>query len=209
MGKRPGSAVLGVAAALLLVGGCAGSPSEPGPTGSATATTSTFLTQGKRDMPLPVAASADDPAAPVALTLDGIGAPTDPVATDADGALLPPRDVSRVGWWVDSALPGGGSGAIVMTGHIDDVDQGEGFAARFGGLHEGDEITVTVADGSAREYRVDRLLSVSKDGDLPLDELNRLDGPETLVLVTCGGEFVGPPLGYANNEFVFAVPAGE
>ena len=33
-------------------------------------------------------------------------------------------------------------------------------------------------------------------------------GPETLLLVTCGGEFVGPPLGYANNDFVFAVPTG-
>ena len=205
MRKRPGIAALGIAA-MLFLGGCADSPTESGPSESPT---SSSVAQGKKDMPLPVAASADDPAAPVALTLDGGSAPTDPVATDADGSLLPPRDVSRLGWWVDSALPGEGSGAIVMTGHIDDVDQGEGFAARFAGLREGDEITVTTADGSARQYRVDRLRSVSKNGQLPLDELNRLDGPETLVLVTCGGDFVGPPLGYANNDFVFATPTGE
>lgn len=28
----------------------------------------------------------------------------------------------------------------------------------------------------------------------------------TVQLVTCGGEFVGQPLGYANNDFVFATP---
>ncbi len=67
-------------------------------------------------------------------------------------------------------------------------------------------MALELGDGSSRRYRVDRVMSVGKDGELPLGELNRLDGPETLMLVTCGGEFVGPPLGYANNDFVFATP---
>lgn len=191
------------AAALLFLGGCA-TTSDPD-TGSLPGSVS----EGKKDMPPPVAATADDPAAPVSLTLDGATAPTDPIATDEGGTLLPPQDVSRLGWWVDSAMPGGGTGAIVVTGHVDDVDQGDGFAARFADVREGDELAVSAGDGNTREYRVDRLLSAGKDGQLPLDELNRLDGPETLVLVTCGGDFVGPPLGYADNEFVFAVPTGE
>jgi hypothetical protein len=144
-------------------GGCATTASEPD-----AASTSAPVVDGKKDMPPPVVAIADDPAAPVSLTIDGVSAPTDPVATDVAGTLLPPQDVSRLGWWVDSALPGGGSGAIVVTGHVDDVDQGDGFAARFAGLREGDEITVSVGDGRTRDYRVDRVLSVGKDGDLPL-----------------------------------------
>jgi len=201
MRARPSITVV-CAAALVFLGGCA-TTSDPD-----TASVPASVTEGKKDMPPPVAAIADDPAAPVSLTLDGVTAPTDPVATDASGTLLPPQDVSRLGWWVDSAMPGGGSGAIVVTGHVDDVDQGDGFAARFADVREGDELTVSTGDGRAREYRVDRLLSVGKEGNLPLDEINRLDGPETLLLVTCGGEFVGPPLGYANNDFVFAVPTG-
>lgn len=197
---RPGIAVV-CTAAVVLLGGCAITASEPD-----AASTSVPVVDGKKNMPPPVVAIADDPAAPVSLTIDGISAPTDPVATDVAGTLLPPQDVSRLGWWVDSALPGGGRGAIVVTGHLDDVEQGDGFAARFADLREGDEMTVSVGDGGTRDYRVDRVLSVGKDGELPLDELNRLDGPETLVLVTCGGDYVGPPLGYANNDFVFSYP---
>jgi hypothetical protein len=33
-----------------------------------------------------------------------------------------------------------------------------------------------------------------------------LEGPEALALVTCGGNFVGPPLGYEDNIIAFASP---
>ncbi|MFD6858277.1 class F sortase [Rhodococcus sp. NPDC060090] len=193
------AALAGVA--LLLVGGCADGAEDAAP-----AAPSTQQEPGKHDMPPPVEVIADDPSAPVTLTIGDESAPTDPVATDTAGVLLPPQDVGRLGWWADSSPPGSGAGSIVVTGHVDDVAQGDGFATRFADLSEGDEVALSLNDGSARKYRVDRLLSVGKDGDLPLDELNRLDGPETLVLVTCGGEFVGPPLGYADNDFVFASP---
>lgn len=157
-------------------------------------------------MPPPVVVIADGPAVPITLTIGDETAPTDPVATDTAGVLFPPQDVGRLGWWADSSLPGSGAGSIVVTGHTDDVAQGDGFATRFADLSEGDDVVLSLNDGSARKYRVDRLLSVGKDGVLPLDDLNRLDGPEALVLVTCGGGFVGPPLGYANNDFVFASP---
>ena len=190
-----------VGAALLFAGGCTGDTEAPAGPAATQAEP-----EGKHDMPPPVAVTVDDPSAPVTLTIDGVSAPTDPVATDAAGALLPPQDVARLGWWADSALPGSGAGSIVVTGHIDDAAQGAGFAARFVELGVGDEVTVSSADGSARQYRVDRVVSVGKDDDLPLGEVNRLGGPETLLLITCGGEFVGPPTGYANNDFVFAAP---
>jgi len=202
MDTRRVAAVLAVTG-LLFAGGCANDGTASAPP-SAPASPVPATKTGQRDLPEPVAVTDDTPSAPVELALGGVAAPVDPVATDHAGVLLPPQDVDRLGWWADSALPGSGAGSIVVVGHVDDVAQGTGFAARFAELTEGEEVALTLGDGSSRDYRVDRVLSVSKDGALPLDELNRLDGPETLVLVTCGGEFVGPPLGYANNDFVFA-----
>lgn len=155
------------------------------------------------DLRPPVSATATEPTTPIAVTVDGAGAPIDAVATDSQGALFPPTDVNRLGWWVDSALPGSGAGSVVVTGHVDDARQGAGYAKRFAGLARGATITLTGKDGASIAYRVTRTASVNK-GVLPTDDLNRLDGPETLILVTCGGSFVGPPLGYENNDLVYA-----
>ena len=158
----------------------------------------------------PISAQTDDPSAPSALTVAGRTAPTRAVATDVEGTLLPPQKVAELGWWVDSALPGSGRGTVVVTGHVDDVEQGEGFAAAFAGMKAGDEVTVAKAGGGEVRYRVSRAVGAQKDGKgaepVPFDELNRLDGPEQLALVTCGGPFVGPPLGYRDNIVVFADP---
>lgn len=123
---RVRSAALAAAAtSLLFAGACGGSTSQPGPTATSTAEV------GQRDLQTPVMVVDDNPSAPVGLTVDGAAAPIDPVATDYAGVLLPPQDVDRLGWWADSALPGSGAGSIVLVGHIDDVAQGDGFAARF------------------------------------------------------------------------------
>ncbi|MFT3715214.1 MAG: class F sortase [Gordonia sp. (in: high G+C Gram-positive bacteria)] len=158
-------------------------------------------------MPPPVAAHSDDVSAPVKLTVQGAAAEVATVDTDTDGVLLPPTDINEVGWWVGSALPGSGKGTVVVTGHVDDVSQGKGFAARFPGLKSGDTVSLTTAGHGQHDYRVTRVDEVNKNGGLPTDQLNRLDGPETLALVTCGGPFVGPPLGYQDNIVVWASPA--
>ncbi|GEE02786.1 class F sortase [Gordonia spumicola] len=158
----------------------------------------------------PLSAHSSEPSTPVSLTLAGATAPTTSVATDVSGALLPPQDVSKLGWWVDSSLPGSGAGTVVVTGHVDDVNQGAGFAAKFADLKVGDTVEVTTTDGGKHTYRVTSTDHKNKEGSgssgLPTSELNRQDGPETLALVTCGGPFVGPPLGYRDNVVVFATP---
>lgn len=189
-----------VAAALafgcaLLIGGCTTDQSAIDP-GTSVA---------QQDLPAPVSARTADPAAPKSLDLAGASAPTDAVSTDTSGALLPPQDVHRLGWWVDSALPGGGKGTVVITGHVDEATQGTGFASAFANLRPGDEVTLDTASGAHVHYRVDRQQSADKRSGFPAADLNRLDGPETLALVTCGGKFVGPPLGYADNVIAWAV----
>ncbi|GAB3126837.1 hypothetical protein GCM10027289_03410 [Tsukamurella serpentis] len=181
---------------LLALGGCADTVA-----GTASAPSSNPSAQS--DLRPPVTATASDPTTPVTVTADGADAPVDAVATDSQGALYPPTDVARVGWWVDSALPGSGKGSVVITGHVDDARQGTGFAKRFSALKRGDHVALTGKDGARIGYRVTRTASVNK-GVLPTDDLNRLDGPETLILVTCGGRFIGPPMGYENNDLIYA-----
>ncbi|BDH57353.1 class F sortase [Tsukamurella sp. PLM1] len=193
MRRAAGLAV--AAAALIALTGC-GSVD-----GTAVAPSSNPSAQS--DLRPPVSATATESSAPATVTVGGTDAPVDAVATDAQGALYPPTDVARVGWWVDSALPGSGAGSIVITGHVDDARQGDGFAKRFSALAQGDRVTLRGKDGATVSYRVTRTASVTK-GALPTDDLNRLDGPETLILVTCGGRFIGPPLGYENNDLVYA-----
>lgn len=188
-----------LSASVALVAGCAEQPVSPTPT------------HAQQSLRAPVTAESKHPSTPVAVEIDDDSAPTDPVATDAEGTLLPPTDIGRLGWWVDSSLPGSGAGTIVVAGHVDDIDQGTGYAARFADLTAGDTVTLVTASRSRIDYRVTSVIDAQKRGTgddaVPYEELNRQTGPETLALVTCGGPFVGPPLGYRDNIIAFASPA--
>lgn len=193
---RRAAGLLIAGATVLALAGCDG-------TVEGTASAPSANPSAQSDLRPPVSATASEPTTPVSVTVDGAAAPIDSVATDANGALYPPTDVGRLGWWVDSALPGAGSGSVVVTGHVDDARQGAGYAKRFSGLARGALVSLTGKEGKKVDYRVTHTASVGK-GVLPTEDLNRLDGPETLILVTCGGRFVGPPMGYENNDLVYA-----
>lgn len=125
----------------------------------------------------------------------------------AGDSLIPPADVNKLGWYSSSAKPGTkGLGSTVITGHVDAVDQGPGFAGRFASLAPGTEVSVDTGDGKTVKYRVSSApVQVSKTAELP-EVVNRSTGDNQLVLVTCGGPYVGGALGYADNTFVIADP---
>lgn len=134
-------------------------------------------------------------------------APVDLVGLTNEGALIPPEDVSRLGWYAASAIPGdpNAKGSTVITGHVNHQTQGQGFAYYFTQLEQGDEVSVLI-DGTTHTYRVTKPpFRASKEGALP-EEVNDSTGENKLVLITCGGEFVGGSLGYADNVFVIAEP---
>lgn len=134
-------------------------------------------------------------------------APVEMVGLTAEGALIPPEDVSRLGWYASSAIPGDpeSKGSTVITGHVNHQTQGQGFAYNFTQLAAGDEVSVLI-DGTTHTYRVTKPpFRASKEGALP-EEVNDSTGENKLVLITCGGEFVGGTLGYADNVFVVAEP---
>ena len=58
-------------------------------------------------------------------------------------------------------------------------------------------------DGEPITYRVTEVVQYSKDG-LPIADLFREDGPERLVLITCGGSFNTQIRSYDDNVVAIA-----
>lgn len=134
-------------------------------------------------------------------------AAVDPIQVTENGMLIPPRDVSRLGWYSASAVPGeaGPVGSSVITGHINYQGQGTGFAEKFTTLEQGQEFAVFI-DGEERRFRVTEApYRLPKGAGFP-DVINDTEGENRLVLITCGGKFVGGQLGYEDNIITVAEP---
>lgn len=141
------------------------------------------------------------------MSVGGDVAAVDPVQLTDTGALIPPQDVSRLGWYSASAVPGaeGAVGSSVITGHINYQGQGTGYAARFANMKVGDEFQILI-DGEPRTFRVSKApYRLPKGSGFP-PEVNDSTGPNRVVLITCGGQFVGGSLGYADNIITVAEP---
>lgn len=121
-----------------------------------------------------------------------------------DGVLPVPEGVREATWW--GAGFAASAGATVLAGHVN----WKGATGPFAELWEsrpGDQVTVVDADGDTHRYRVRRLVTLHKN-ELPAraEELFGQDGTHRLVLVTCGGRWVGGPEGYEENRVVIADP---
>jgi LPXTG-site transpeptidase (sortase) family protein len=121
-----------------------------------------------------------------------------------DGVLPIPEGVREATWW--GAPFDGATGATVLAGHVN----WKGATGPFAELWEarlGDVVTVVEAGGATHRYKVRQLVTVHKD-QLPsrAQELFGQEGPHRLVLVTCGGRWVGGRDGYEENRVVIAQP---
>ncbi|MGV0344676.1 class F sortase [Corynebacterium lehmanniae] len=163
--------------------------------------------EGEQEVQYEAAPGQFDGIEGMALNVGGDIAAVDPVQLTDGGALIPPSDVSRLGWYSASAVPGaeGAVGSSVITGHINYQGQGTGYAARFANMAVGQEFDVLI-DGTPRTFRVTQApYRLPKGSDFP-PEVNDATGPNRLVLITCGGQFVGGALGYADNIITIAEP---
>jgi LPXTG-site transpeptidase (sortase) family protein len=131
----------------------------------------------------------------------GVRALVSPIDTE-DGALTPPADPQRLGWWTGGARPGADTGAAVLTGHT--VHTGGGALDDLEFLVRGDRVLV---QSGARQVAYD----VSSVRVMSRDELVRestdvfaRSGPGRLVLVTCE-DWDGTS--YRSNVVVIARPA--
>ena len=121
-----------------------------------------------------------------------------------DGTLQIPDGVSKAALW--GAALDGRAGATLIAGHINWAGVAGPFAELWG-AQAGQMVTVVDAGGKRLTFAVDQVLTVDKD-NLPqhADELFGQTGPHRLVLVTCGGQWVGGALGYDENRVVVAHP---
>jgi len=121
-----------------------------------------------------------------------------------DGTLQIPDGVSKAALW--GAALDGPAGATLIAGHINWAGVAGPFAELWG-AQVGQTVTVVDAGGKRLTFAVDQVLTVDKD-NLPqhADELFGQTGPPRLVLVTCGGQWVGGALGYDQNRVVIAHP---
>jgi hypothetical protein len=121
-------------------------------------------------------------------------------------AELPiPADLGQATWW-GAELDAAG-GASVFAGHVN----WRGATGPFAELWTdriGDPVSIVDAAGKTRRFRISQLVTVHKN-DLPAraDDLFGQSGPHRVVLVTCGGRWVGGSDGYEENRVVVADPA--
>ncbi|WP_141276907.1 class F sortase [Pseudonocardia hydrocarbonoxydans] len=127
------------------------------------------------------------------------------VGVDALGEMEVPLDVSTVGWYRFGPAPGADTGSSVLSGHVDDREQGRGAFYRLSDLEPGDPVEVDLADGSVAAYRVTDVERIAKE-ELPVEVLFARDGAPRLTLVTCGGDFDRAARSYRENIVVTAVP---
>lgn len=146
-----------------------------------------------------------DPEVHNAMEIRGQRVPVLPMSVNEDNVFLPPENVGQVGWYQDSAEPGTNQeGSIVMSSHINSAQQGNGIGSMFTLLKEGEEITLWNTEGKKTTWRITKTYAAPKSGELP-EIVQKSDGEQVLVLVTCSGEYIGPPVYYQDNTIVEAV----
>ncbi|MEA5366537.1 class F sortase [Amycolatopsis sp., V23-08] len=121
---------------------------------------------------------------------------------DADGALKIPEGLDEAAWW--GAKLGADHGVALLSGHVN----WKGKKGPFNELWQvkpGQEVKLTDAAGGAWVYKVDAAETIHKSELAGRSEqLFSPDGPHKLLLVTCGGEYVGGKEGYEDNRVVTA-----
>ncbi|MBE8517556.1 class F sortase [Amycolatopsis sp. H6(2020)] len=175
--------------------------------------------------PSPTATAPATPAAPAAQTPSSAAPPPSPppqrpgtvrlpaggtatlVRKDlGPGGELPvPTDLGQATWWGASLDAAGG--ASVFAGHVN-WRGATGPFAELWNARIGTDVTIVDSAGKTWRYRISQLVTVHKS-DLPAraDNLFGPSGPHRVVLVTCGGRWVGGSDGYEENRVVIADPA--
>lgn len=123
------------------------------------------------------------------------------LGTDAIGALVPPADFARAGWFAAGTAPGD-VGPAVIAGHVDSTD-GAAVFFRLGDLAAGDEVLVDREDGTTARFAVTSVDRYPKS-DFPTEAVYGPTPRAELRLITCGGDFDRSARSYEDNVVVFA-----
>ncbi len=194
-------AATGVLAMTLLLGACA-STETTAPTPASDSPAESFSAGGLQD---PAAPEEADTAAlpPVRVQIPAIGVDSalESLALGEGGRLQAPVDYDLAGWYADGVLPGQ-VGPAIIAGHVDSPSAPAVFA-QIGSLVPGDEVIVTLSDGSALTFAVSDAIQSAKAEFPTAAVYSNVPTPE-LRLITCGGTFDPSTGHYLDNLIVFA-----
>lgn len=119
--------------------------------------------------------------------------------------LTIPADVHDVGIWSGGGSVTGTNGTVLLAGHINWWNQGNGALYDLASIQPKALVYVTASTGTLTTWSVISLHAYLK-ADLPQTVFSPT-GPRTLALITCGGAFDPTTGHYADNVVVEAVPA--
>jgi hypothetical protein len=141
------------------------------------------------------------PGVPVSFAIPSLNvtAPVETVSATPEGIAVP--RIGRAGWFDAGPRPGE-PGRAVIIGHID----GKTMPGIFEHLPEiamGAQIAVSDNRGAVHRYRVVGKTQVPKSR-FPASAVYGPSQRPVLVLVTCGGQWLGGREGYADNVLVYA-----
>ena len=208
-GRRPlAAAATGVLALGLLVTGCAGTApgGSPGGTNAAAqASPDPLSAEGMQDPRPRAAPDAAGPPAGVSIPAIGVESALESLGVDGGGRLDAPVDYNTAGWYAEGVVPGS-IGPAIIAGHVDSPTAPAVFA-RLAQLAEGDEVFVTMSDGSVLSFAVTGISQSSKSEFPTSDVYSNVPVPE-LRLITCAGDFDSSAGHYTDNLVVFAALQG-
>ncbi len=93
--------------------------------------------------------------------------------------------------------PGPSPIPFALIGHIDGHHQ-QGVLYKLKSLKAGDTVTVGLDNGHSCTYRINQLAEVSKT-QFPTQTVWGPTPDPQIRIISCGGQFVGPPLYYKDN----------
>lgn len=200
-------ACLAVAGAVLLFAGLSGTPTQrsvaPLPErqfSAAPAAVSKGATGEARAASAPVLA-------PDSLSIPSLGTSaalvTEPLL---NGSLSIPPDVKHVGIWSGGAKTYSTTGTVLLAGHINWYNQGNGALYNLSTVKPGAAVYVSGPTGTTTSWTITSLRVYPQTG-LPVSQIFAPTGPRRLVIVTCGGPFNYTTHLYADNVVATAIPA--
>ncbi|MEV6713128.1 class F sortase [Lentzea sp. NPDC051208] len=121
-----------------------------------------------------------------------------------DGVLPVPEGIGEATWWGTELAAA--EGATVLAGHVD-WKGAKGPFAELWQAQNGREVVVADSAGKEFRFRIKQIETIRKE-ELPARAVEFFGprGPHRLVLVTCGGTWVGGQQGYEANRVVIAEP---
>ena len=145
------------------------------------------------------------PSIPTRISIPSLGVRANviKVGRAADGSIAtPPGDpVEATGWYRLGPTPGE-LGTAVIVGHVDTDSQPAVFH-RLPELRKGELIEVNREDDRVATFTVESVETFPKTS-FPAGRVFDSTDRARLVLVTCGGTWVGGDIGYSDNVIVFA-----